>query len=41
MKHRDMTKKRHLSDALRSLHEIAEDLHAVGVIDEATCGAST
>jgi putative transcriptional regulator len=24
------------SDALRSLYEIAEDLHAVGVIDEAT-----
>ncbi|WP_244613437.1 hypothetical protein [Methylosinus sp. Ce-a6] len=26
----------HRSDALRSLHEIAADLHAVGAIDKAT-----
>ncbi len=31
-----MTQKRHRSDALRSLHEIAGDLHAVGAIDKAT-----
>lgn len=31
-----MTKKSYRSDALRSLHEIAEDLHAVGAIDKAT-----
>jgi putative transcriptional regulator len=28
--------KRYRSDALRSLHEAAEDLHAVGAIDKAT-----
>ena len=28
--------KRHRSPALRSLHEVAEDLHEVGVIDKAT-----
>ncbi len=28
--------KRYRSDALRSLHEIAKDLHAVGAIDKAT-----
>ena len=28
--------KRYRSDALRSLHEVAKDLHAVGVIDKAT-----
>jgi len=28
--------KRHRSDALRSLHETMEDLHAVGAIDKAT-----
>jgi putative transcriptional regulator len=28
--------KRYKSDALRSLHEVAEDLHDVGVIDKAT-----
>ena len=28
--------KRYRSDALRSLHEVAEDLHDVGVIDKAT-----
>jgi putative transcriptional regulator len=28
--------RRYRSDALRSLHEIAEDLHAVGAIDKAT-----
>jgi hypothetical protein len=33
----DMTQtKRYRSDALRSLHEFAEDLHDVGVIDKAT-----
>ena len=32
-----MTKtKRYRSDALRSLHEVAKDLHEVGVIDKAT-----
>jgi putative transcriptional regulator len=32
-----MTKtKRYRSDALRSLHKVAEDLHDVGVIDKAT-----
>ena len=32
-----MTQKtRYRSDALRSLHEVAEDLHDVGVIDKAT-----
>ncbi|WP_036293514.1 DNA-binding transcriptional regulator [Methylosinus sp. PW1] len=31
-----MTKKSYRSDALRSLHEIAEDLRAVGAIDKAT-----
>lgn len=29
-------KKRYRSDALRSLHEVAEDLHAVGAIDKST-----
>lgn len=34
---RDMTqKKRYRSDALRSLHEVAADLHDVGVVDKAT-----
>ena len=34
---RDMTQtKRYRSNALRSLHEVAEDLHDVGVIDKAT-----
>lgn len=28
--------KRYRSDALRSLHEVAEDLHDVGAIDKAT-----
>src|SRR5271165_2773708 len=28
--------KRYRSDALRSLHEVAQDLHDVGVIDKAT-----
>ena len=28
--------KRYQSDALRSLHEVAKDLHAVGAIDKAT-----
>jgi putative transcriptional regulator len=28
--------KRYRSDALRSLHEVAKDLHAVGAIDKAT-----
>ena len=28
--------KRYRSDALRSLHEVAKDLHGVGVIDKAT-----
>ncbi len=28
--------KRYRSDALRSLHAVAKDLHAVGVIDKAT-----
>ncbi|RBP03569.1 hypothetical protein DFR50_14355 [Roseiarcus fermentans] len=28
--------KRYRSDALRSLHEVAEDLDAVGAIDKAT-----
>ncbi len=28
--------KRYRSDALRSLHKVAEDLHDVGVIDKAT-----
>jgi putative transcriptional regulator len=33
----DMTKtKRYRSEALRSLHEVAKDLHEVGVIDKAT-----
>jgi putative transcriptional regulator len=33
----DMSKtKRYRSDALRSLHEVAKDLHEVGVIDKAT-----
>ena len=33
----DMTQtKRYRSNALRSLHEVAEDLHDVGVIDKAT-----
>jgi putative transcriptional regulator len=31
-----MTKKSYRSDPLRSLHEIAEDLAAVGVIDKTT-----
>jgi putative transcriptional regulator len=31
-----MTNKSYRSDALRSLHEVAEDLHAVGAIDKAT-----
>jgi putative transcriptional regulator len=34
---KDMTQtKRYRSDALRSLHEVAADLHDVGVIDKAT-----
>jgi putative transcriptional regulator len=34
---RNITKtKRYRSDALRSLHEVAKDLHDVGVIDKAT-----
>jgi DNA-binding transcriptional regulator YiaG len=28
-----MTKQRYRSPALRSLHEVAEDLHSVGAID--------
>ena len=33
----DMTQtKRYRNEALRSLHEVAEDLHAVGAIDKAT-----
>jgi putative transcriptional regulator len=34
---RDMTnKKRYRSDALRSLHEVAEDLHGIGALDKTT-----
>lgn len=31
-----MKTKRYRSDALQSLHEVADDLHAVGAIDKAT-----
>jgi putative transcriptional regulator len=31
-----MIERGYCSDALRSLHEIAEDLHAVGAIDKAS-----
>jgi len=32
----DIRAKRYWSDALQSLHEVAEDLHDVGAIDKAT-----
>jgi putative transcriptional regulator len=31
-----MTKKTYRSDVLRSVHSVAEDLHAIGAIDKAT-----